>query len=280
MNTPSPARTAQIAAINIYPVKSCAGIALDRARLTPTGFAFDRQWMIVRPNGRFVTQRELPRLALVRPQLIDSRLRLGAPDFPPFDIDVDHDGTRMDVVVWKDQCPAIDAGNEAATWLEHFMGEPLRLVRFDPHWQRVSDPAWTGDLKALNQFSDGFPWLLISTASLDALNAKLEQPLPMNRFRPNIVLAGLAPFEEDAIDSLFDDRVTFRPVKPCTRCAITTTDQTRGERDGDEPLRTLRTFRFDANLRGVTFGQNVILERGIGECLEVGHSLHIRRRDD
>jgi uncharacterized protein YcbX len=279
MTSRSASRTAQIAALNIYPVKSCAGIPLQRARLTPTGFEFDRQWMIVRPSGRFVTQRELPRLALISPQLQDGKLRLDAPDTAPLSIAVDHDGTRVNVVVWKDQCRAIDAGDEAAVWLERVMGEPLRLVRFDPQWTRASDPSWTGTMEALNQFSDGFPWLLISAASLDALNAKLARPLPMNRFRPNIVVTGLEPFEEDAIASLFDDRVSLRPVKPCTRCAITTTDQARGERDGGEPLRTLRTFRFDAKLRGVTFGQNVILERGIGEYLELGQPLRIQRRD-
>jgi uncharacterized protein YcbX len=271
-------RSTTITALNIYPVKSCAGIALRTARLTPAGFERDRQWMIVRPNGRFVTQRELPSLALVRPQLSEHSLQLNAPGTEALRIDIDHGGNAVDVVVWRDQCKAIDAGDEAAQWLANLIGEPLRLVRFHPEFKRVADRAWTGELTAFAQFSDGFPWLLLSQASLDALNAKLSQPLPMNRFRPNIVVDGLGAFEEDAIEQLFDDRVTLRPVKPCTRCAITTTSQETGQRDGEEPLRTLRTFRFDPGLRGVAFGQNVVLARGIDEWLEVGQELRVRHR--
>jgi uncharacterized protein YcbX len=274
----TPARSATITALNVYPVKSCAGTTLQRARLTPTGFEHDRQWMIVRPNGRFVTQRELPRLALVRPVLTEGLLRLNAPGNEPVSIEIEHGGAAVDVVVWRDQCKAIDAGDPIAHWLEQFLGEPLRLVRFDPAFKRVSDRAWTGDLEAFAQFSDGFPWLLISQASLDALNARLSCALPMNRFRPNIVVAGLGAFEEDALEHLFNDLVTLRPVKPCARCAITTTSQEEGQRDGDEPLRTLRTFRFDATLRGVTFGQNVVLVRGAGEWLEVGQELRLTHR--
>jgi uncharacterized protein YcbX len=174
---------------------------------------------------------------------------------------------------------AIDAGDAAAAWLERLLGQPLRLVRFDPAFKRVSDRTWTGEIEAFSQFSDGFPWLLISQASLDALNAKLERALPMNRFRPNIVIDGVRAFEEDLIDVLSNESVALRPVKPCARCAITTTSQERGEREGDEPLRTLRTFRFDARLRGVTFGQNVVLVHGAGEWLEVGQELQLRHRE-
>lgn len=270
--------TARITSLHVYPVKSCAGMAVQRARLTRAGFEHDRQWMIVRPNGRFVTQRELPRLALVRPEVGDDALRLSAPDAEPLRIDSEHEGASVEVVVWREQCKAIDAGDVAARWLERQLGEPLRLVRFDPAFKRVSDPAWTGDIEALSQFSDAFPWLIISQASLAKLNAELTQKLPMNRFRPNIVIDGVQPFEEDVIDTLSSDQVTLRPVKPCTRCAITTTSQERGERDGDEPLRTLRSFRFDAKLRGVTFGQNAVLVRGDGEWLEVGQELRLSHR--
>ena len=266
-------RTATITSLHVYPVKSCAGTTLARARLTPAGFEHDRQWMIVRPNGRFVTQRELPRLALIRPALGNGTLQLSAPDSEITSIGIDHEGASTNVVVWRDECKAIDAGDVVATWLERFLGEPLRLVRFDPTFRRLSDPTWTKGTRAFSKFADAFPWLLLSKASLDALNAKLEQPLPMNRFRPNIVVDGLEPFEEDVLDSLGNERISLRPVKPCTRCAITTTDQARGERDGDEPLRTLRTFRFNSELRGVTFGQNVVLEKGDGEWLETGQKL-------
>lgn len=272
-------RTATITALNIYPVKSCAGTAVPRARLTATGFEHDRQWMIVRPDGRFVTQREMPRLALIRPEVGTGTLHLSAPGLERLTLNSEDNGVRTRVVVWRDECDAIDAGEQAAQWLEQFLGATLRLVRFDPGRKRASDTAWTGTIEALNQFSDGFPWLLISEASLDALNARLERPLPMNRFRPNIVVAGIAPFEEDALQSLSNERVMLRPVKPCTRCAITTTSQERGERDGNEPLRTLRTFRFDARLRGVTFGQNVVLAQGVDDWLAVGETLQLQHRE-
>ena len=278
MSLASPARFARVTALNIYPVKSCGGIALPRARMTSTGFEHDREWMIVRPNGRFVTQREMPKLATIQPLLNASMLQLDAPGCDTLAIDFRSTGKEMDVVVWRDHCKAIDCGNLAAAWLEEYLDEPLRLVRFDASHRRPSDRTWTGDVEAFNQFSDGFPWLLISEASLDALNARLARPLPMNRFRPNIVISGTDAFEEDAIATLASERIELRPVKPCTRCAITTTDQSRGERDGDEPLRTLRSFRFDASLKGVTFGQNAVVARGIGEWLEVGQELRIERR--
>ena len=271
-------RFATISALNIYPVKSCGGIPVTRARLTDTGFEHDRQWLIVQPNGRFVTQREQPRLALIRVAVSETTLSLSASGLEPLMLPSAHGGATTQVQCWKDQCAAIDAGDVAATWLERFLGQPYRLVRFDPTFRRVTDPAWTGDLVAHAQFSDGFPWLLISEASLADLNAKLDVPLPMNRFRPNIVVTGLDAFEEDRIAELNSERVALRPVKPCTRCAITTTDQMTGERVGDEPLRTLRSYRLDRQLKGVAFGQNVILRTGIGEWLNVGDSFVVEHR--
>jgi uncharacterized protein YcbX len=275
MTTP---RFATVAALNIYPVKSCAGISLSRARLTPTGFEHDRRWMVVRPDGRFVTQREEPRLALIQPLLHERTLQLSAPGLDGLTLDLDSPGQRVEVVCWRDRCRAIDEGDAPAAWLERHLGSPPRLVRFDPDGKRLSDRTWTADREVLNQFSDGFPWLLISQASLDALNSCLDRPLPMNRFRPNIVVSGLNPFEEDEIATLSTGSIVLAPVKPCTRCAITTTNQLTGERDGDEPLRTLRALRFDKTLRGVTFGQNTIALGGFGEWLEVGQRLRVQGR--
>jgi uncharacterized protein YcbX len=269
---------AVIAALNIYPVKSCAGIALQRARITTTGFEHDRQWMIVRPDGRFITQREVPRLALIETELDGNLLHLRARGSGSITVDQNDAGAQVQVVCWRDHCSAIDAGDKAAHWLEAFLGSPHRLVRFDPTFKRASDKAWTGDIDAFAQFSDAFPWMMLSHASLEDLNARLEHPLPMNRFRPNIVVRGVQAFEEDSIAELFDSKVALRPVKACTRCAITTTSQERGERDGEEPLRTLRSFRMDRQLKGVTFGQNLVLAKGLGEWLEVGQELDLRHR--
>lgn len=266
---------ATVTAINIYPVKSCRGIALDRATVEITGFTHDRQWMIVRPDGRFVTQREEPRLALISTAIADRRLQLHAPEVGTFAIAADHRGACVEVVCWKNQCAAFDAGDEAARWLEAHLGQPLRLVRFDLARKRVADPKWTGDTEALNQFSDGFPYLIVSQASLDDLNRRLPQPLPMNRFRPNIVLDGLPAYGEDEAHEFSGGGIRLRAVKPCTRCAITTTDQDKGQRDGEEPLRTLRSYRLSHELKGVLFGQNGILTAGAGSQLRVGQELAV-----
>lgn len=262
-----------ITALNIYPVKSCKGIALEQARIAATGFEHDRQWLIVRPDGKFVTQREQPKLALISPSLGQGSLRLSAPGRDPLHVDATLERDPVEVICWKDRCAAFDAGTEAARWLEAFLGGPYRLVRFDPSRKRPSSSQWTHEVEALNQFSDGFPFLVISQASLDDLNGRLASPLPMNRFRPNIVIDGVEAYAEDHIHELRSADCVLRIVKPCARCAITTTDQTRGERDGDEPLRTLRGYRFSSELKGVLFGQNAIAIEGVGHELRVGAQL-------
>ena len=271
---------ARITALNIYPVKSCRGIPLQRATAAVTGFTHDRQWMIVRPNGQFITQREEPRLALIETAVDDRALTLSAPQAGalavPFDPDhAEADSAAVEVMCWRDRCAALDAGDGAARWLEAYLGKPYRLVRFDPAHKRRSDAKWTGSIEAFSQFSDGFPYLVISQASLDDLNGRLAQPLPMNRFRPNIVVDGLPAYGEDRVHEFSGDGIRLRAVKPCARCAITTTDQVTAERNGDEPLRTLRSYRFSSELRGVLFGQNAILIAGEGRQLRVGQELEI-----
>ncbi|MET0533199.1 MAG: MOSC N-terminal beta barrel domain-containing protein [Steroidobacter sp.] len=264
-----------ITALNIYPVKSCRGIALTRARLTPTGFEHDREWMVTTPEGKFLTQRERPLLAQIETAMTNDQLVLRKPRGAELAVPLNMTGYQVEVTVWKDRCAAFDAGNEAAVWLSEHLGKPARLVRFDQRKSRPSSEEWTQGLEAFNQFSDGFPWLLISQASLDELNTRLQQPLPMNRFRPNIVVDGLPPFGEDNVHEFVVDDVRLRVAKPCARCAITTTDQITGERSSDEPLRTLKEFRFDRGLRGVTFGQNMVLASGLGSELTVGQRLDV-----
>lgn len=263
-----------ITALYAYPVKSCRGIALDRVTLTPAGFPHDREWMIVRGDGRFVTQREEPRLALIEPSLDAGTLELRAPGMSVLTLPREHAGESLEVRCWRDVCAAFDAGEEAARWLADFLGAPHRLVRFDARHRRPSAPAWTQGLEALNRFSDGFPWLLIGEASLQDLNDRLAVKgiarLPMNRFRPNIVLAGLPPYGEDEVHEFMIDGARLRVVKPCTRCIIPTTDQATGTRAGIEPLATLRQYRFEASLKGVLFGQNLVLAAGTGCELRVG----------
>ena len=262
-----------IASLHVYPVKSCRGIERSRAVVTDAGFEHDREWMVVTADGRFVTQREEPRLALIETDIDDARLRLSAAGHGATDVPLALRGEPRDVVVWQHHCVAHDQGDEAARWLSEFLGRSFRLVRFDPQHRRLSDRAFTGETAGYSRFADAYAFLVLSLASLADLNARLPAPLPMNRFRPNIVLGGVDPFDGDRVHEFVADGVRLRAVKPCARCVVTTTDQAKGTRDGDEPLRTLREFRFDRRLKGVTFGQNLILIDGAGEELRVGQSV-------
>ncbi|MFI4914308.1 MAG: MOSC domain-containing protein [Steroidobacterales bacterium] len=269
----------RIVSLHCYPLKSGRGLELEQAQLTPAGIAHDRRWMVVTPSGHFLTQRELPRLALIRPELSADELLLRAPARDELRIALRALGHRIQVMVWNDSCPAFDEGDAAASWLAAVLERECRLVRFDPEHRRLSARAWTGDIETENRFSDGFPLLVIGRASLADLNSRLPRALPMNRFRPNIVLEGLEPYGEDRVDELYDGPLRLKLVKPCTRCRITTTDQDTAALDGEEPLRTLKTYRYDTQLRGVIFGQNTIIIQGAGGTLRRGQSLQVRWKE-
>ena len=260
---------ATIAALYVYPVKSCRGIALDEARLTERGLAHDREWMIVDAIGRFITQRELPRLALIRTALSATTLRLDAPGLPALEIEFDRDGARRSVTVWRDTLPAIDQGDDAARWLSQWIGAPARLVRFDRAVKRMCNPDFAGPGGAHHAFADGYPVLVLSQASLAELNRRLDAPLTVDRFRPNVLLAGIEAHDEDHIATIEVDTVRLKLVKPCTRCQITTTDQVSAM-VGIEPLPTLAQYRHNATLDGVTFGMNAIVEAGAGATIATG----------
>jgi len=252
-----------LASLFVYPVKSCRGIALPRARLTPRGLQYDREWMVVTPEGRFLTQREAPRLALVGTALHDDHLELSAPGLPRLAVPLQRPAraASVEVTVWRDHVLAVDEGQAAADWFGEHLHRDARLVRFDDARSRPTDPAWSQGLAGTSAFADGYPVLVLARASLDDLNARLPSPLPLDRFRPNVLLDGCAPYAEDAISGLESEQMRLRIVKPCTRCIITTTDQATAVLQGDEPLRTLKTYRWDGALHGVTFGQNAIVER-------------------
>lgn len=262
-----------IAALHLYPVKSCRGIAVPEATVTDAGLEHDREWMVVTPEGRFVTQRECPRLATIRVTLGRGDLTLAADGAGCIPVPLGSRGDPVEVTVWRDRCQAHDQGTEAARWLSEVLGRPLRLVRLAPSQRRLSDATWTGGLEAATRFSDGFALLAIGRASLAELNTRLAVPLEMNRFRPNLELEGLPPYGEDALADLVAGTLRLRRVKACTRCVITTTDQATGAVDGDEPLRTLKSYRWDPQLRGVTFGQNLIVVAGAGTRLRAGMEL-------
>ncbi len=279
---------ATLAALNVYPVKGCRGIAVARARVAARGLVAvagsaavgDREWMIVDPDGRFVTQREQPRLALIETGIGSDALVLATPGIAPLILPLDaRAGPPREVVVWKSNVIARDAGDAAARWLAAVLDIDVRLVRFDAAEIRRCNPQYAGDSGAHTAFADGYPLLATGEASLTDLNARLAAggaaALPMNRFRPNVVLAGLEPYDEDHVDTIAADGVTLKLVKPCTRCQVTTTDQDTA-RVGSEPLATLAGYRMNAALAGVTFGMNAIIVAGEGRELAVGSDVDCR----
>jgi len=266
---------ATVAALAFYPLKGARGIALASADVRVTGLAADgvadREWMAIDAGGVFVTQREVPRLALVRTSTDAGRLVLSTDRRDP--IALDARAPSRPVKVWNANVRGHDAGDAAAAWLSDAIGADVRLVRFDASHPRPCNPAYAGDSGAHVRFADGYPVLVIGRASLDQLNERLaakgEPALPMNRFRPNVVLDGLAPHDEDHLDVIEIDGVVLKPVKPCTRCEVTTTDQDTAQR-GAEPLATLASYRRDDRLAGVTFGMNAIVAAGAGRAIAVG----------
>ncbi len=288
----APELRARIARMFVYPVKSCAGVELHEAVLTPTGLDLDRSWMVVDAQGDFVSQREAPRLALVRPQLKVHEIILRAPGMLALHLSIDSVQEPARVRVWEDTVNAYDMGDIAAQWFTDYLslcpdGRPatqaarFRLVRFDPDHQRLSNMQWTAGVEAPNQFSDGYPLLVLSVASIDLLNQRLagsgHAAVGIERFRPNLVLDGIQAHDEDRVLDLHveagPDAVVLRPVKPCPRCPIPNIDPATGDSSpvvGD----MLQTYRCDARVGGaVSFGMNAIVIAGDGAMLKVGQSV-------
>jgi uncharacterized protein len=281
MSSPAPDVTASIARLFVYPVKSCAGVEMSEAVLTETGLDLDRAWMVVDDKGEFVTQRELPRMALVRPQLKIYEVVLRAPGMLALHLAIDAVEQPVEVKLWDKAVKAFDMGDIAAQWLSDFLGRKLRLVRFNPDHRNLSSLQWTGGLEVPNQFSDGFPLLVIGEASLAELNDKLvaagHGAVGIERFRPNIVLAGLEAQDEDRLDVLAiavgGGAVRLRLVKPCPRCPIPNIDPATAKVD-PQVSNTLQTYRKNDRLHGaVTFGMNAIVLEGVDLTMRVGQAI-------
>lgn len=246
--------TAVVRGLYVYPLKSGGGTRLTSAEVTPTGFRHDREFALIRPDGARLSQREVARMATLRPSYDGVTLyvdALGA--VTPLVHETSAGGPVRDVRMPAGVCQGVDQGDEAAGWFSALLATECRLVRFTGR----RETSRGGGVVA---FADGYPLLVISAESLDDLNARLEAPLPMNRFRPSLVVEGLGPYGEDSVKSLRIGAVEIEPIKPCSRCVITTTDQDSGVR-GREPLRTLakyRTRRKDDGSQVVDFGQNAI----------------------
>ena len=262
--------------VHLYPIKSCAGIAPAEALLIETGFDLDRAWMVVDGAGELVTQRELPRMALIRPTLKGEELILRAPGMLALHLALDRVEAPCKATVWNDTVAAFDMGALCAQWFTDFLGQPLRLARFDPEHKRLADRRWTGTLEAETSFQDAFPLLVASTASLDEVNRRLalagEPAVTMARFRPNIVLGGLDAHGEDHLDEVVFDAaegpVRLKMVKPCSRCSIPDVDPATGE-PGHAVGDVLARYRADRRLDGaLTFGMNAVIVEGIERSLK------------
>ncbi|MEO5695635.1 MAG: MOSC N-terminal beta barrel domain-containing protein [Burkholderiaceae bacterium] len=268
----------RLAALHVYPVKSCGGVGLDEALLIETGIELDRAWMLVDADRAFVTQREVPRLALVQPTLKRAEMLLRAPGMLALHVAVDRAEAAVQVSLWGKQVAAYDMGDLCAQWFSDFIGQPLRLVRFDPAHKRLADRRWTGAIEAENAFTDAFPLLVTSTAALDELNRRLHAngnaAVTMARFRPNLVLDGLDAHGEDALEEIAfetaDGPVRLKLVKPCGRCTIPDVDPVIAE-TGHAVGDVLAGYRADARVDGtVTFGMNAVVVEGIDRVLRVG----------
>lgn len=269
---------ATISRIFVYPIKSCGAVEVKESLLIETGLEFDRAWMVVDESGEFLSQRELPRMALIQPKLKQYELVLRAPGMLSLHIALDSVEKACQVKVWDDTCAAFDMGDVAAQWFTDFLMQErpiglapmkLRLVRFDPDFKRQSSMKWTQGQQALNQFSDGYPLLVASEASLAELNARLSRgghhTVGIERFRPNIVLAGLQAHDEDRTTALnisgASTGFTLKLVKPCPRCPIPDINPYTAQ-SSTEVSRMLQTYRQDARLDGaITFGMNAIVLR-------------------
>jgi uncharacterized protein len=261
----------QISHLYIYPVKSLGGIAVDKALVTDRGFEYDRRWMLVDHDNIFISQREVPEMALMKVQITDEGVRI---NFPPknssFTIPFHPVSNEFaNVTIWDDTCIGQLVSVDADDWFSAMLGIQCRLVHMPNETARITDQRYTPD-HSITSFSDAYPFLIIGQASLDDLNSRLGEPLPMDRFRPNIVFTGGSPYQEDTMQTLVIGNITFHGVKLCARCIIPTIDQATALKN-KEPLKTLARYRFRDNK--ILFGQNLVHE-GLGE-IAVGDILEV-----
>ena len=261
----------ELSGLFIYPMKSCAPLAVESARLHWRGLEHDRRWMVTDPSGRFLTGRELPRLTLVRAVPDGVGLLLQGPGMPDLHVPAPATDEFLPVTVWKSDVLARPCDGDADAWLSDFLGKPVRLVHMDADVHR---PVKAGHARPGDEvsFADAFPLLVITQAALDGLNRRLAQPVPMQRFRPNLVISGVDAHAEDGWSRIRIGNAELEIGPPCVRCVFTTVDPERGARDPrGEPLRTLIGYRRGPE--GVTFGRNAT-PRG-GTILRIGDGVEV-----
>jgi uncharacterized protein YcbX len=262
----------RVNSIFIYPVKSLSGIEVDEAHAEIPGFRYDRRWMLTDQAGQFLTQRNIPAMALLKTAVVPGGISVNVPHHPmneliiPFESD---SGTRIRVKIWNDEVDALLAEKDYNNWFTEALGIPCNLVFMDDQARRPVNQKYKVRDEMVS-FADGYPYMILSQESLNDLNSRLEKKIPANRFRPNIVFEGGEAFAEDSFDEFVIGQAKFKAVKPCERCKIITIDQATAI-PGDEPLRELSKYRKKNN--GVYFGYNALcLESGIvrkGEFIDV-----------
>ncbi len=266
-----------ISQLFIYPIKSVGGISVDSSPVTSTGLLYDRRWMLVDQHGRFISQRENSSLALLRIQLRDSALVVFHKDHPTNSIEIPildptevNSLSRKEVIIWDDQCNAIVYPQLYSEWFTRVLEAPCQLVYMDDTVRIEVDKRYAFSAE-LTSFSDGFPLLMIGQSSLDDLNARLPYPIPINRFRTNLVFEGGYPFQEDDMPVFEINGLEYRAVKPCARCIIPTIDQETGIKY-EEPTKTLASYRLKD--KKILFGQNVLVSST--GTISVGDEIHLR----
>lgn len=285
-----------ISEINIYPIKSLRGISVESAIVEPRGLQYDRRWMLTTPDGMFLTQREFPRMATVAVRVESGELIVESERAGEMRVPFEPDrGERKAVTIWRSVCEGLIYNGAVSEWFSDAIGTDCRLVYMpDSSRRRINERFDRGG--DIVSFADGYPLMLLGEASLGDLNARLEDadegvrvPLPMKRFRPNLVVTGSAPFAEDDWKQIRIGEAAFRSTKPCERCVITTVDPSRGEFDGKEPLKTLATFRrardvmparcepLGVDSTALLFGQNLIVENP-GALVRLGDAVEVLER--
>lgn len=264
-------RMLQISGLYIYPIKSMAGISVNRAQVTDRGFEYDRRWMLVDENNLFISQREVAELALMNIDINEKGLSVTyKPGNTSISIPFQPETSEFaEVTIWDDTCTGQFVSQAADEWFSNMLNIRCRLVYMPDATHRITDQRYTS-ANSVTSFSDGYPFLIIGQASLDDLNSRLEKSVPMNRFRPNIVFTGGEPYSEDMMHTFEIGNIQFHGVKLCARCPIPTIDQQSLER-GKEPLKTLARYRFKNNK--IMFGQN-LMHNSVGQ-ITVGDELKV-----
>ncbi len=262
--------------INIYPIKSLGGIALKSSAVENRGLQYDRRRMLVDENNKFLTQREFPKMATVGVEIFKHGLSVSATN-KSLEIPFEFETTETTMVkIWSSRCRAKIYEKSINDWFSDVLQTDCRLVLMPAETARKVNYFYAVHEDDAVSFADGYPILLIGEESLADLNARLETPVPMNRFRPNLVVSGADAFAEDGWQQIKIGGAIFHVVKPCARCIITTIDQTTGVKHGTEPLKTLANYRIPKRSRQqkILFGQNLIAENA-GEVLNVGDKIEV-----